>query len=73
MTCVSCWTLIRTEHFLDGTLAAEDYAARLSYRGNSLVHCRQGYFGRSWNNVVPLGPLQPMPYPDACENPELAV
>ena len=30
---------------------------------NSLVHCRQGYFGRSWNNVVPLGPLSPMTYP----------
>ena len=39
---------------------------------NSLVHCRQGYFGRSWNNVVPLGPLRPMPYPDAYLHPELA-
>ncbi len=39
---------------------------------NSLVHCRQGYFGRSWNNVVPLGPLRPMPYPEAYEHPELA-
>jgi len=39
---------------------------------NSLVHCRQGYFGRSWNNVVPLGPLLPMPYPEAYEHPELA-
>ena len=38
----------------------------------SLVHCRQGYFGRSWNNVVPKGPLHPMPYPDAYEHPELA-
>lgn len=38
----------------------------------SLVHCRQGYFGRSWNNVVPLGPLKPMPYPEAYEHPELA-
>ena len=38
---------------------------------NSLVHCRQGYFGRSWNNVVPLGPLQPMTYPEAYEHPEL--
>ena len=39
---------------------------------NSLVHCRQGYFGRSWNNVVPLGPLKPMTYPEAYEHPELA-
>jgi len=39
---------------------------------NSLVHCRQGYFGRSWNNVVPLGPFQPMPYPEAYAHPELA-
>lgn len=39
---------------------------------NSLVHCRQGYFGRSWNNVVPLGPLRPMTYPEAYEHPELA-
>ncbi|MFT5065550.1 MAG: putative glutathione S-transferase [Yoonia sp.] len=40
---------------------------------NSLVHCRQGYFGRSWNNVVPLGPFHPMPYPDAYLHPELAI
>ena len=39
---------------------------------NSLVHCRQGYFGRSWNKVVPLGPLRPMRYPQAYEHPELA-
>jgi putative glutathione S-transferase len=39
---------------------------------NSLIHCRQGYFGRSWNNVVPLGPFHPMPYPDAYLHPELA-
>ncbi|MEM6532935.1 MAG: glutathione S-transferase C-terminal domain-containing protein [Myxococcota bacterium] len=38
----------------------------------SLVHCRQGYFGRSWNNVVPLGPFLPMPYPEAYRHPELA-
>ena len=37
----------------------------------SLDHCRQGYFGRSWNNVVPLGPLLPMPYPQAYEYPGL--
>ena len=39
---------------------------------NSLVHCRQGYFGRSWNNVVPLGPRSPMTYPEAYAHPELA-
>ena len=39
---------------------------------NSLTHCRQGYFGRSWNNVVPLGPTHPMSYPDAYLHPELA-
>ncbi|MEM8539514.1 MAG: glutathione S-transferase C-terminal domain-containing protein [Pseudomonadota bacterium] len=38
---------------------------------NSLIHCRQGYFGRSWNNVVPLGPFHPMAYPEAYEHPEL--
>lgn len=38
----------------------------------SLTHCRQGYFGRSWNNVVPLGPFKPMAYPDAYHHPELA-
>lgn len=37
----------------------------------SLIHCRQGYFGRSWNNVIPLGPFHPMPYPDAYLHPEL--
>lgn len=37
----------------------------------SLIHCRQGYFGRSWNNVVPLGPRRPMPYPDAYAHPDL--
>ena len=38
----------------------------------SLVHCRQGYFGRSWNGVVPLGPFKPMAYPEAYEHPDLA-
>ncbi|WP_299729491.1 glutathione S-transferase C-terminal domain-containing protein [uncultured Tateyamaria sp.] len=38
----------------------------------SLLHCRQGYFGRSWNNVVPKGPIRPMPYPKAYDHPELA-
>ncbi len=39
---------------------------------NSLMHCRQGYFGRSWNGTIPLGPAHPMPYPQAYEHPELA-
>lgn len=39
---------------------------------NSLIHCRQGYFGRSWNNVVPLGPSKPMTYPEAYGHPDLA-
>lgn len=38
----------------------------------SLVHCRQGYFGRSWNNVIPLGPQGPMTYPEAYLHPDLA-
>ncbi|WP_287432709.1 glutathione S-transferase C-terminal domain-containing protein [Maritimibacter sp.] len=38
----------------------------------SLTHCRQGYFGRSWNRTVPLGPFAPMPYPEAYAHPELA-
>ena len=37
-----------------------------------LVHCRQGYFGRTWNKVVPLGPFRPMTYPAAYEHPELS-
>ena len=41
-------------------------------QSNSLDHCKQGYFGRSWNNVVPLGPVHPMPYPEAYLHPELA-
>ncbi len=40
---------------------------------NSLVHCRQGYFGRTWNGVVPLGPLFPESYPEAYLHPELAL
>ena len=39
---------------------------------NSLLHCRQGYFGRSWNGTIPLGPAHPMPYPQAYDHPELA-
>lgn len=38
----------------------------------SLIHCRQGYFGRSWNGVVPMGPMRPMPYPEAYGFPDLA-
>lgn len=41
-------------------------------RISALVHCRQGYFGRSWNGTIPLGPLQPMTYPEAYSHPELA-
>ena len=41
-------------------------------RSNSLIHCRQGYFGRSWNNVIPLGPFRPMAYPEAYLYPDLA-
>ncbi len=48
------------------------YALAGVAESNSLVHCRQGYFGRSWNNVVPLGPFHPMPYPEAYLHPELA-
>lgn len=38
----------------------------------SLVHCRQGYFGRSWNGVIPKGPFMPMEYPEAYNHPQLA-
>ncbi|MEM9714922.1 MAG: glutathione S-transferase C-terminal domain-containing protein [Pseudomonadota bacterium] len=38
---------------------------------NSLIHCRQGYFGRTWNKTIPLGPLKPMAYPEAYLHPEL--
>lgn len=38
----------------------------------SLVHCRQGYFGRSWNGVIPKGPFKPMEYPEAYRHPDLA-
>lgn len=48
------------------------YAIEGVVQSNSLIHCRQGYFGRSWNNVVPLGPFHPMTYPEAYEHPELA-
>lgn len=41
-------------------------------QSNSLIHCKQGYFGRTWNRVVPLGPLMPMSYPQAYKHPELS-
>jgi putative glutathione S-transferase len=41
-------------------------------QSNSLQHCRQGYFGRSWNRTIPVGPIHPMAYPQAYEHPELA-
>ena len=47
------------------------YAITGVAESNSLIHCRQGYFGRSWNNVVALGPLYPMSYPKAYKHPEL--
>lgn len=48
------------------------YAMEGVAAAGSLVHCRQGYFGRSWNGVVPLGPVKPMAYPEAYRHPELA-
>ena len=48
------------------------YALKGVPESASLDHCRQGYFGRSWNNVVPLGPFRPMPYPTAYGHPDLA-
>ncbi|MEM8836683.1 MAG: glutathione S-transferase C-terminal domain-containing protein [Pseudomonadota bacterium] len=38
----------------------------------SLIHCRQGYFGRTWNRTIPKGPVKPMPYPEAYGFPDLA-
>lgn len=48
------------------------YALQGVAASNSLIHCRQGYFGRSWNNVVPRGPTRPMTYPEAYKHPNLA-
>ena len=48
------------------------YAIEGVATAGSLVHCRQGYFGRSWNKVVPLGPLTPTTYPEAYLQPDLA-
>ena len=47
------------------------YAIEGVAKSGSLIHCRQGYFGRSWNKVVPLGPINPS-YPEAYNHPELA-
>ncbi|MEM1431867.1 MAG: glutathione S-transferase C-terminal domain-containing protein [Pseudomonadota bacterium] len=55
------WRWLCRVHALPGVAAS-----------SSLVHCRQGYFGRSWNNVIPLGPFSPMPYPEAYAHPDLA-
>ncbi|RED12819.1 glutathione S-transferase C-terminal domain-containing protein [Pontivivens insulae] len=55
------WRWLCRVHGLDGVAEA-----------GSLIHCRQGYFGRSWNGVIPLGPHAPMPYPEAYAHPELA-
>ncbi len=55
------WRWLCRTYALDGVAGA-----------GSLIHCRQGYFGRSWNGVVPLGPHLPMTYPEAFRHPELA-
>ncbi|NVK32125.1 MAG: glutathione S-transferase C-terminal domain-containing protein [Gammaproteobacteria bacterium] len=39
---------------------------------NSLDHCKIGYFGRSWNGTIALGPILPMGYPEAYQHPALA-
>ena len=39
---------------------------------SALTHCKQGYFGRTWNKTIPVGPLKPMPYPSAYHHPELS-
>ncbi|PSL19779.1 putative glutathione S-transferase [Shimia abyssi] len=48
------------------------YALPGARNSGSLIHCRQGYFGRSWNGTIPLGPTFPMPYPEAYQHPDLA-
>lgn len=55
------WRWLCRVYALDGVAGA-----------GSLVHCRQGYFGRSWNGTVPLGPIKPAPYPEAYTQPDLA-
>ncbi len=54
------WRWLCRVYALDGVAAA-----------GSLIHCRQGYFGRSWNGVVPMGPHRPMSYPEAYLHPDL--
>jgi putative glutathione S-transferase len=56
------WRWLCRVYALDGVAAA-----------GSLIHCRQGYFGRSWNGVVPLGPQLPMRYPEAYWHPDLSL
>ena len=48
------------------------YAMSGVAESGSLTHCRQGYFGRSWNRTIPAGPILPMTYPKAYLHPELA-
>lgn len=48
------------------------YAMRGVADAGSLIHCRQGCFGRSWNGTIPLGPMRPMPYLQAYLHHELA-
>lgn len=48
------------------------YAVPGVAQSSAMTHCRQGYFGRSWNGTIPLGPLKPMPYPQAYLHPALA-
>ncbi|MEM7720274.1 MAG: glutathione S-transferase C-terminal domain-containing protein [Pseudomonadota bacterium] len=55
------WRWLCRVYAIDGVAAA-----------GSLIHCRQGYFGRSWNGVIPRGPLVPIEYPEAYHHPELA-
>lgn len=54
------WSWLCRVYALDGVADA-----------GSLIHCRQGYFGRSWNGVVPLGPQKPMTYPEAYRHSKL--
>ena len=48
------------------------YALEGVAESNSLIHCKQGYFGRSWNGVIPVGPLKPIQYPEAYRKAELS-
>ncbi|MBW4706351.1 glutathione S-transferase C-terminal domain-containing protein [Roseobacter sp. YSTF-M11] len=47
------------------------YALPGVVESGSLIHCRQGYFGRTWNKVIPSGPIKPMRYPEAYRHPDL--